>query len=57
MPDPQFPLHCPKCGKPVVYVRTEGDTHFYRCDRDGSVVFPPHGRIYVENPTTPVTLH
>ena len=57
MPDPQFPLHCPKCGKPVVYVRTEGDTHFYRCERDGSVVFPPHGRIYVENTTTPVTLH
>jgi hypothetical protein len=31
MPNPGFPLNCPKCGKPLVYVRTDGDTHFYRC--------------------------
>ena len=41
MPDPQVPLDSPLCGAPVVYVRGEDDTHFYRCSHHGSVILPP----------------
>jgi hypothetical protein len=27
------------------YVRTDGDTHVYRCPRHGSMLLPPHGRV------------
>ncbi len=39
--DPGFPLNCPKCGTRLVYIRTDGDTHFYRCPRHGSLILPP----------------
>jgi hypothetical protein len=31
MADPGIPINCPTCGAPLVYVRTEGETHVYRC--------------------------
>ena len=33
VPDPGFPLNCPKCGQKLAYVRSEGNLHFYRCPR------------------------
>ena len=44
MADPGFPLNCPKCGTRLVYLRTQDDTHFYRCAQRGLMVLPPHGR-------------
>ena len=38
MPDPfGITLKCPKCGAPLTYQHSQGDTHFYRC--------PTHGRL------------
>jgi hypothetical protein len=45
MADPGFPINCPACGAPLVYIRTEGDRHFYRCHRHGVLVLPPDGRL------------
>jgi len=49
MPDPQVPLNCPLCGVPLVYLRSEGETHFYRCPHHGSVILPPDGRVRAEH--------
>jgi hypothetical protein len=38
-------MNCPLCGAPIVCVRSQGDTHYYRCDRHGVLVLPPDGRI------------
>ena len=45
MDRPDFPLNCPYCGAPLAYVRTEGDTHVYRCQRHGLLILPPDGRV------------
>ena len=45
MPNPDFPVNCPKCGAKLTYVRSEGEMHFYRCPRHATVVLPPHERI------------
>ena len=63
MPDPQFPLKCPKCGTPLVYVRSEGPadiyqaTHFYRCRNNGVVILPPSGIVRVDDPNDSVVRH
>jgi hypothetical protein len=63
MPDPGFPVNCPKCGAALVYVRSEGPTdiyaatHFYRCWRHGVVVLPPNGIIRVDDPNDSVVRH
>jgi hypothetical protein len=38
-------INCPMCGAALAYVRAEGETHFYRCDRHGALMLPPDGRI------------
>jgi hypothetical protein len=43
------PLNCPKCGARLVFVRTDGDTNFYDCFKDGVVILPPHGRLLVRS--------
>jgi hypothetical protein len=43
--DPGFSMNCPLCGARLVYLRTEGETHFYRCDRHGMLMLPPDGRV------------
>ena len=45
MPDLQVPLNCPVCGTALVYVQSDGDTHFYRCPHHGSIILPPDGRV------------
>ena len=40
-------LNCPACGTRLIYVRSDGDTVYYRCPKDGAVVMPPNGRIKV----------
>lgn len=45
MADPGVPMNCPLCGKPITYVRTDGDTHLYHCLRDGLLVLSPDGRM------------
>jgi uncharacterized Zn finger protein (UPF0148 family) len=57
MPDPGFPVNCPKCGTPLSYVRTDGDTHFYRCPRHGSLVLPPDGRVRPDDPNDSAVRH
>lgn len=48
MSDPDLPINCPTCGAALVYVRTEGETHLYRCPRHGSLILPPDGRIRLQ---------
>ena len=43
--DPEIPINCPYCGAALIYVRTEGGTHYYRCDRHGMLMLPPDGRV------------
>ena len=57
MPDPGFPVNCPKCGQRLTYVRSEGETHFYRCPRDGAVILPPNGIVRVDNPEDSAVTH
>jgi hypothetical protein len=38
-------MNCPLCGAPLVYLRSHGDTHFYRCPRNGVLILPPDGRV------------
>ena len=63
MPDPGFPLKCPKCGYPLAYVRSEGTadiyqaTHSYRCPRHGVVILPPSGIVRIDNPNDSVVRH
>ena len=45
MPDPDLSLKCPYCGRSTAYVRSDGDTHFYKCPRDGPLILPPNGRL------------
>ena len=45
MPDPGISPNCPYCGRGVRYVRSDGDTHFYKCPRDGPLILPPNGRL------------
>jgi hypothetical protein len=46
--DPQFPLNCPRCGKRLTYVRSEGGptmyeaAHFYLCSTPGTVIAKWH---------------
>jgi hypothetical protein len=48
-PAPRLVLNCPECGESMIYVRSDGDTHFYRCVNHPVVVFPPDGRIRVDD--------
>ena len=34
-------LKCPRCQKPLVHVRIEGLTLYYRCDRHGALTLRP----------------
>ncbi len=43
MHDPTIPLNCPYCGARVRRIRTEGETHFYRCQKCGPLALPPDG--------------
>jgi hypothetical protein len=43
--DPDVPLHCPTCGEPLVFIRTDGKTHIYRCPHHGLLILPPDGRV------------
>ena len=45
MSDPELSANCPYCGTALVYVRTDGETHIYRCARHGSLILPPDGRV------------
>jgi hypothetical protein len=45
MADPGLALNCPTCGTPLVYLRTDNDTHVYRCPRHGLMLLPPDGRV------------
>jgi hypothetical protein len=40
-----------------VDVRTQDDTHFYRCAQHGLVILPPHGRVHLDDPNNPATVH
>jgi hypothetical protein len=40
-----IPMNCPLCGAPPDYLRTHGDTHFFRCPRHGVLVLSPDGRV------------
>ena len=44
MPDPELPINCPMCGRPLIYVRSECETHFYWCLRDGSITWATRKR-------------
>lgn len=63
MPDPQFPVKCPKCSYPLSYVRSEGPadiyeaTHFCRCPKHGVVVLPPTGIVRVDDPNDSAVRH
>ena len=50
MSDRALPLNCPQCGKPLAYTHTSSETLFYRCERDGTVILPPDGRVRVDDP-------
>ena len=41
------PLICPTCGAPLTYVRADGTTLIFRCEKDGVVALPPDGRLKV----------
>jgi len=43
--DPGIEMNCPICRAPLVYVRTDGDTHLYTCPRRGMLILPPDGRM------------
>ena len=43
--DPTVPLNCPYCAARVKHERTEGETHYYTCARDGTLILPPEGRL------------
>lgn len=43
MPDPGLHPNCPYCGAGLAYVRTDGETHIYRCPRHGALILTPHG--------------
>lgn len=43
--DAGIAINCPYCGAALVYLRTEGETHYYRCSRHGVLILPPDGRI------------
>ena len=42
---PGISMNCPFCGARLEYLRTEDETHFYRCDRHGMLMLPPDGRV------------
>jgi hypothetical protein len=43
--DPGIEMNYPLCGARLVYLRTECDTHFYRCARHGVLMLPADGRM------------
>ena len=43
--DAGFSMNCPLCGARLTYVRTEGGTNVYRCDRHGELMLPPGGHV------------
>lgn len=45
MPNPGIRVNCPLCGLALVYVRTDDDTHIFRCATHGALILPPDGRI------------
>jgi len=45
MADPGILMNCPLCGVPLVYVRTDTDSHVYRSPRHGAIMLPPDGRV------------
>ena len=42
--DPGVPINCPLCGASLVYIETEGRTHYYRCPQHGLLMLLPDGR-------------
>jgi len=45
MSDPGINANCPYCGAKLEFLRTEGETHFYRCACHGVLMLPPDGRV------------
>ena len=43
MANPGIVVNCRICGAPLVYVRTDGETHVYACLRHGAMILPPDG--------------
>ena len=43
-------LICPKCGSSMVHICMSNDTYIYRCDRHGTVILPPDGRVRPDDP-------
>ena len=41
MGEPGYPVNCPHCGRLLQYIWTQGETHFYRCAKDGTLILPP----------------
>ena len=50
MPDPGFPVSCPKCGQRLYYLFTGDAMHVYHCLTDGVMVLPPGGAVRPETP-------
>jgi hypothetical protein len=50
-------VNCPKCGSRLAYVRTQDETHFYRCARHGTVILPPDGRVRLDDPANSAAKH
>ena len=36
-----LPLSCPQCGKPLVYIPSDGLTLHYRCVEHGAIILRP----------------
>lgn len=43
--DPGIAMNCPYRGARLTYLRSENETHYYRCDRHGELMLPPDGRL------------
>lgn len=53
----RLPLACPVCGRRADYVRWEGGTHFYRCQRHGAILLSPDGTVRPDDPQNSEVLH
>ena len=53
----RLPLNCPTCGLRLDYVRWEGGTHFYRCQRHGTVVLTRDGQMREDDRDQPLVVH
>jgi hypothetical protein len=43
--DTGIPVDCPTCGAPLVYVRTEDETHTTAAPHTSRWIVPTHGRV------------